>query len=53
MRVAITRKVSAEIGCCELSFLEREPIDVGLAQRQHLAYERCLADLGCAVTSLP
>ena len=53
MRVAITCKVSPEIGRCELSYREREPIDVGLAQRQHLAYERCLADLGCAVTSLP
>lgn len=53
MRIAITRKVSPAIGRCELSYLERQPIDVGLAERQHLAYERCLADLGCAVTSLP
>jgi dimethylargininase len=53
LRVAITRKVSPEIGRCELSYLQREPIDVGLAERQHLAYERCLADLDCTVTSLP
>ena len=53
MRVAITRKVSPAIGCCELTYLGREPIDVGLAERQHLAYERCLTDLGCSVTSLP
>jgi dimethylargininase len=53
MRVAITRQVSPGIGRCELSYLEREPIDVGAAQRQHLGYERCLAALGCAVTSLP
>jgi dimethylargininase len=53
MRIAITRQVSPGIGRCELSYLEREPIDVGLAQRQHLAYERRLADLGCLVTSLP
>jgi dimethylargininase len=53
LRVAVTRKVSPEIGRCELSYLERESIDVGLAERQHLAYERCLADLGCVVTSLP
>jgi len=45
--------VSPAIGRCELSYLGREPIDVALAERQHLAYERCLADLGCAVTSLP
>ena len=53
MRIAITRGVSPEIGRCELSFLEREPIDVGLAERQHHAYERCLAGLGCTVTRLP
>ena len=53
MRIAITRRVSPEIGRCELSYLEREPIDVGRAERQHLAYERCLAVLGCAVTRLP
>ena len=45
--------MSPAIGRCELSYLGREPIDVALAERQHLAYERCLADLGCAVTSLP
>jgi dimethylargininase len=53
LRIAITREVSPAIGRCELSYLGREPIDVGLAKRQHLAYERCLADLGCVVTSLP
>jgi dimethylargininase len=53
LRVAITRKVSPSIGDCELTYLGREPIDVGLAERQHLAYERCLADLGCSVASLP
>ena len=53
MRVAITRKVSPAIGRCELTYREREPIDVAAAEQQHLAYERCLAGLGCAVTSLP
>jgi dimethylargininase len=53
MTVAITRKVSAAITRCELTHLEREPIDVELAGRQHEAYERCLAELGCRVVSLP
>jgi dimethylargininase len=52
LRVAITRKVSPAIGRCELSYLAREPVDVQTAERQHLAYERCLADLGCSVVSL-
>jgi dimethylargininase len=53
LRIAITRGVSPAIGRCELSYREREPIDVALAERQHLAYERCLADLGCTVVRLP
>jgi dimethylargininase len=53
MTVAITRKVSPAITRCELTHLQREPIDAALAVRQHEAYERCLAELGCRVVSLP
>jgi dimethylargininase len=53
MRVAITRKVSPALGDCLLSHLERRPIDVELAGRQHAAYERLLAELGYEVRSLP
>jgi dimethylargininase len=53
MTVAITRKVSPAITRCELTHLQREPIDAALATRQHEAYERCLAGLGCRVVSLP
>jgi dimethylargininase len=53
MPTAITRKVSDAIGRCELTHISREPIDVQLAVRQHEAYERCLARLGCRVVSLP
>jgi dimethylargininase len=53
MLIAITRKVSPAITRCELTHLSREPIDVALAARQHEAYERCLARLGCRVVSLP
>jgi dimethylargininase len=38
---------------CELSFLEREPIDIELAREQHRAYEACLLELGVRVISLP
>jgi dimethylargininase len=34
---------------CELTFLDREPIDVERAAAQHEAYERCLESLGCRV----
>jgi dimethylargininase len=53
MTVAITRRVSAAITRCELTHLQREPIDAALAARQHEAYERCLTELGCRVVSLP
>ena len=53
MRIAITRRVSPRIGQCELTHLPRRPIDFARASAQHLAYEECLAALGCEVHSLP
>lgn len=53
MLIAITRGVSARIGTCELTHLERNVIDVDRARRQHRAYEEALATLGCGVESLP
>ena len=53
MKVAITRQVSRALGDCELTHLDREPIDVDLARRQHAAYERLLGELGYRVESLP
>jgi len=53
MRIAITREVSPAIGRCELTHLERQPIDVELARTQHRAYQACLARLGCRVYTLP
>jgi dimethylargininase len=53
MLLAITRQVSPSIAQCELTHLEREPIDLELARKQHAAYESCLAELGCRVRSLP
>lgn len=50
---AITRQVSPSIGRCELTHLERKPIDTARAAEQHRSYEQCLADLGVYVVSLP
>lgn len=49
MTIALTRALSPRINECELSFLEREPIDYERAVAQHDAYERCLESLGCTV----
>ena len=53
MLTAITRAVSPAIGQCELTFLEREPIDLTRAISQHRGYEQCLRELGARVISLP
>jgi dimethylargininase len=50
---AITRGVSPAIAKCELSFVERQPIDLCKATAQHQAYERLLGELGARVVSLP
>ncbi|MFO7694499.1 MAG: arginine deiminase family protein [Vicinamibacterales bacterium] len=53
MQIAVTRGVSAGIGACELTHLERLAIDVARARAQHRAYEEALARAGCRVESLP
>ena len=51
-RLAITRGVSPALARCELTHLERAPIDVARAAAQHAAYVRALAGLGCRVVEL-
>ena len=53
MITAITRAVSASITRCELTHVERAPIDLALARAQHAEYEAALERLGCRVVSLP
>jgi dimethylargininase len=50
---ALTRQVSSTFAACELTFLDRQPIDVAKAIAQHRAYEACLTSLGAHVISLP
>ena len=51
--IAFTRPVPPSIVDCELTHVERQPIDVGAAIRQHREYERVLRSLGCDVRQLP
>ena len=53
MLTAITRAVSPAIVDCELSFIDRQPIDLATAEQQHRAYENLLEKLGARVISLP
>jgi dimethylargininase len=53
MLKAITRAVSRSITQCELTHLERVPIDLERAREQHRAYENALRSLGVDVHPLP
>jgi dimethylargininase len=52
MRIAITRPVSPGINRCELTHLERRPIDIPAASEQHRRYEEILERLGCRIARL-
>ncbi|MGD8894518.1 MAG: dimethylargininase [Acidobacteriota bacterium] len=51
--VAVVRGVPSSITRCELTFLEREPIDVDRAVAQHAAYGTVLRELGLEVLEIP
>ena len=51
--VALIRPVSSTIADCELTHLERLPIDVQRARAQHAAYAYVLRDRDCRVVTLP
>ena len=53
MLLALTRAVPASIARCELTHLQREPIDYARAVAQHAAYEDALVRAGCRVERLP
>jgi dimethylargininase len=53
MLIALTRAVPRSINQCELTHLQREPIDYARAVEEHAAYEDALRRLGCRVERLP
>ena len=53
MLTAITREVSSALANCELSFIDRQPIDLDKARAQHRDYDELLNKLGARVISLP
>lgn len=50
---AFTREVSPKLAECQLTHLQRVPIDASKAARQHSAYERELTAAGLRVVRLP
>ncbi len=53
MPIAIARQVSPRFADCELTHLQRVPIDVEAARAQHHEYTQALRSLGCHVVELP
>ena len=53
MTIAITREISPRFAECEITHIERTPIDLELARSQHHAYVTALQELGCDVMELP
>lgn len=53
MTIAITRDVSPRFNECEITHIDRTPIDVEIARAQHYEYVKALASIGCDVLELP
>jgi len=50
---ALVRKVSPDLARCELTYLERTPIDSERASREHGSYTQALQALGCELEWVP
>ena len=53
MVIAITREVSSRFNECEITHINRTPIDLNIARAQHQEYVYTLAKIGCQVIELP
>ena len=53
MTVAITRDVSPRFNECEITHIDRTPINVEVARAQHQGYVNALAAIGCQIQELP
>jgi dimethylargininase len=53
MTIAITREISPRFAECELTHIQRTPIDLNIARAQHCAYVNALRQLGCSLIELP
>ncbi len=53
MLTAITREVSPAIVNCQLTFIQRQPIELAKAEQQHRDYQRLLEKCGARVVTLP
>jgi len=53
MPIAVTRAISPRFNECEITHIERTPINLDIARAQHSQYVNALKQLGCEVLELP
>ena len=53
MPLALTRDISPRFNECEITHIDRTPIDLKIARAQHRAYVNTLKQIGCNVLELP
>jgi dimethylargininase len=53
MPLAVTREISPRFNECEITHIDRTPIDLDIARAQHSQYVSTLKQLGCDVLELP
>lgn len=53
MHYAVTRQLSPTLAHCQLTHLDRQPIDLERARNQHAAYCHLLGRIGCTIIHLP
>lgn len=53
MALAITRRISPRFNECEITHIDRSPIDLDAARDQHVKYVQALRSLQCEVIELP
>jgi dimethylargininase len=53
MAIAITRQVSPRFNECEITHIDRSPININIARAQHQGYVQALQDMECEVIELP
>lgn len=53
MPLAVIRAISPRFNECEITHIERTPIDLDIARAQHSQYVNALKQLGCEVLELP
>ena len=53
MAIAIIRQVSPRFNECEITLIDRTPINLDIARAQHQRYALALKDAGCEVIELP